>query len=239
MSLEYEILISDKVKRMTLAEAYEYIEAVQSFGGDWPLYLTPRDLLEGEAAYEVESITPMPTTHGAVCFIEVYIDEEATVNQLAERLGFKDHQHVRRALESGTPLHRALPPEFLEKLELRSVIRGFGAEVAVPLEDAVADVGERPAWLREQALIETSLFLVDPEKVKAELDKSMYVGEYLRRLERLFAGSREEVGHLLLLRGEFDAGLSFRDLEEVVGELVERLPARRGALMYSRVVPLA
>lgn len=235
----YEIIVSEKIKRMTIAEAYEYIEAFQSFEGDWPLYLAPRELMEGEREYEVEAITPIPSTHGAVCILEFYLDEELAAKVLSEKLGPKSSEHVKRALEAGVPLHRAVPPAILEEMEeYSSLIKGFRFEAAIPLTRRVEEVPGKPGWIDEHESIEVDLFLIDPDKVKRELDKSLYVGEYLRRLERLSSKCLGEKGWLLLLRGE-DACISLESLEKKLGDIVRQLPARRGAMMYTRIVPLS
>lgn len=237
---EYRILISEKIKQLTIKEAYEYIDAIQSFKGDWPFYLTPKEVLETERRGEVESITPIPTTHGALALLEFYVDERELSERLAELLG-AEAVYVRSALERGVPLHRLAPPHVLEELEeLGDYVKSYLFEAAIPLKrvlgrEAIAELRSFP-WVIEVEALKTEVFGIEPSIVEEELEKSYYVGEYLRRLERLFINATPKESNLVLVRAIGDASKTFEHLERLVGELTRIIPAEELTLMYARLV---
>ena len=238
----YSILITEKVKEMRVAEAYEYIDAIQSFKGDWPLYVTPKELLESEKEYDVESLTPIPATHGALEFLEFYVDEEELAEVLRGLIEEDYISPIMKALEAGVPLHRALPPSILEEFEdFGKLIKNYLIEIALPLREGgdVASMVEGFEWVEEVELFETEVFLVDPDLVEKELEKSYYVGEYLRRLEKLFSSAMETRLHLMLVRGFGEASLTFKDIEKAVEKLLKELPVVRCTTMFTRILPLA
>jgi len=237
---EYRVLISDKVKQLTIKEAYDYIDAIQSFTGDWPLYLAPKEVLEAEGERELESITPIPATYGALAFLEFYVDEEELAEKLARLVGARA-VHIRGALERGVPLHRLAPTHVLEELEgLGEYIVGYLFEAGIPLRrrltgEEVSKLKEVP-WVVEVEVLETVMFGVEPRAVEIELKRSYYVGEYLRRLERLFINAMPKRGSLALIRGTGDASKTLEHLEALLGELVRGIPAEELTLMYARLV---
>lgn len=237
----YRILLGGKVKGMSVAQAFEYIDAIQSFKGDWPLYLTPSAALDVERAVELEGITPLPATHGSLVFIEFYVDEDALASDLSSRLKV-DPAILKSALERGAPLHRLVPGEALEELsELERYVRAFLLEAAVPIERSLTG-GEENAitsleWVTDMDTVEIEVPGVRVELVEAELERAYYVGEYLRRLERLFEKAETVSRHLLLVRGEGEASLKLADLEAMVGQLVRIIPAIKATVMYYRLIP--
>lgn len=237
----YRILLSERVRGMSVAQAFEYVDAIQSFRGEWPLQLTPSLALESEGPVELEGITPLPTTHGALSFIEFYADEEALALHLSGRLKV-DPEVLKRALERGVPLHRLAPPEIVEELgEVGASLRAFLFEAAVPIGRGLTS-GERGAiegldWVTDIDTVEVEVPGVSPELVRAELEKAYYVGEYLRRLERLFESAETVARHLLLVRGEGEASARLTDLEATLEQLVRSAPSIRATVMYYRLVP--
>ncbi|RLF05413.1 MAG: hypothetical protein DRK00_04485 [Thermoprotei archaeon] len=237
---KYRILISDKVKQLTIKEAYEYIDAIQSFKGDWPLYLAPEEVLAAERGGEVESITPIPATYGALAFLEFYVDEERLAEELAKLIR-AEAVYIRGALERGVPLHRLAPAHVLEELEdLGEYIRGYLFEAGIPLERALtkeeASRLEEIPWVTEVEVLETEMFGVEPRAVEEQLERSYYVGEYLRRLERLFMDAAPRKGHLALIRGTGDASNTLEHLESSLEEIVCKISAKEFTLMYARLV---
>ncbi|MEM2186954.1 MAG: hypothetical protein QXF69_09480 [Thermofilaceae archaeon] len=236
----YRILLSERVKGISIAQAFEYIDAIQSFKGDWPLHLTPSVALEAERPVELEGITPIPATHGGLAFIEFYVDEDAVASRLASKLKV-DPEILRGALERGTPLHRLVPGEALEELsELGRYMKAFLFEASVPIERSLTSEEENAItsleWITDMDVVEVEVPGVKAELVEAELEKSYYVGEYLRRLEKLFEKAETVSRRLLLVRGEGEAGLKLADLEVMMGHLVRAIPAVRATVMYYRLI---
>lgn len=234
-------MLSEKVKTLSVAGAFEYIDAIQSFRGEWPLFLAPREAIELERRVEVEGITPIPATHGGLAFIEFYLDEDSISAELARDMGV-DAEVIRSALEKGAPLHRLAPEEALDKLgKVGEFIKLFLFEAALPLVRELTpcelELVERTHWVTEVEQVEVDAIGMDPARVELELERSYYVGEYLRRLEALFSGGGTKVTRLLLVRGEGDAGLTLKQLEGVVDELVHRIPIDRLTVMYYRLIP--
>jgi hypothetical protein len=235
----YRLLLSERVRGMSVAEAFDYIDAIQSFRGDWPLALSPSAALEAEKLVELESLTPIPATHGALAFVEFYADEEGLASSLAGKLGVSP-EVLRSALERGVPLHRLAPPEVVEELEgVGEHLRAFLFEAAVPLGEG--DVrGEALAsleWVTDFEVVEVEVPGLDPEVVERELERSQYVGEYMQRLERLFARAETRARRLLLVRGEGESRMRLIDVEALMAQVVERVPALRVAVMYNRLLP--
>lgn len=224
---------------MSVAEAFEYIDAIQSFKGDWPLILSPSAFFESEKPVELEALTPIPATHGALAFVEFYADEESLASSLAGKLGVSPEVLV-SALERGVPLHRLAPPEVIEELEsVGESLRVFLFEAAVPLGEGSFQSSALSSleWLTDFDVVEVEVPGVDPEAVEAELEKSQYVGEYLRRLEKLFARAETRVNRLLLVRGEGEAKVKLSEVEAMVAQVLERVPAVKVTVMYSRLLP--
>lgn len=223
---------------MSVAEAFDYIDAIQSYKGEWPLILSPSLFFESEQRVEMESLTPIPATHGALAFIEFYTDEEGLASELAGKLGVSP-EVLRSALEKGVPLHRLAPPEVVEELEeVGRYLRAFLFEAAVPVEGAV-DTSALAGleWVTDFDVVEVEVPGVDPELVVAELEKSYYVGDYLRRLERLFERAETRAGRILLVRGEGEAQMKLADVEGAVAKVIELVPAVRATVMYNRLLP--
>lgn len=236
---EYRLLLSERIRGLSVAEAFEYIDAIQSFKGDWPLVLSPSALLESEKPVELEGLTPIPATHGALAFVEFYADEEGLASSLAGKLGVSP-EVLRSALERGVPLHRLAPPEVVEELEnVGNYLRVFLFEAAVPLGEGPLQSSALASleWVTDFDVVEVEVPGVDPEAVLAELEKSQYVGEYLRRLEKLFAGAETKARRLLLVRGEGEAKTKLSEVEAMVAQVVERVPALKTTVMYSRLLP--
>ncbi len=240
MAAGYRLLLSDRVRGLTVAEAFEYVDAIQSYRGDWPLYLAPSAYLEGERPAELEGITPIPATHGALALVEFYVDEEPLSAHLSESLKVSPDV-LRSALERGVPLHRLAPAEVVESLDVRAFLRAFTFEAAIPLRSEpsseLLDSLSRFEWLTDVDVVDVEVPGVDPELAAAELEASYYVGDYLRRLERLFARAATVANHLLLVRGEGLAQMRLTDVEAMVSEIVSVAPAVRAATMYYRLIP--
>ena len=221
-----------------MAEAFDYIDAIQSFKGDWPLALSPSAALESEEPVELESLTPIPATHGALAFVEFYADEEGLASSLAKRLGVSP-EVLKSALERGVPLHRLAPPEVVEELEgLGEYLRVFTFEAAVPLSEGPlqAEALAGLEWVTDFEVVEVEVPGIDPEVVERELERSQYVGEYLQRLERLFARAETRARRLLLVRGEGEARMKLVEVEAMVAQAIELVPALRATVMYNRLL---
>jgi len=234
----YRLLLSERVRGMSVAEAFDYIDAIQSFKGDWPLALSPSAALESEEPVELESLTPIPATHGALAFVEFYADEEGLASSLAKRLGVSP-EVLKSALERGVPLHRLAPPEVVEELEgLGEYLRVFTFEAAVPLSEGPlqAEALAGLEWVTDFEVVEVEVPGVDPEVVERELERSQYVGEYLQRLERLFARAETRARRLLLVRGEGEARMKLVEVEAMVAQAIELVPALRATVMYNRLL---
>ncbi|MEM1509255.1 MAG: hypothetical protein QW291_01000 [Thermofilaceae archaeon] len=237
---DYKILLSEKIKMVSITEVFDYIDAIQSFKGDWPLYLAPREGVESSTRVEMEGVTPLPATHGGFAFIEYYLDEDLASIEIAREIRV-DTEVIRSALEKGVPLHRLVPEEVLDKLDrLGKFIKLFFFEAALPLVRELApcelELVKRLHWVVEFEQVEVDAIGMDPARVELELERSYYVGEYLRRLEALFSGGGAKVTRLLLVRGEGDAGLTLKQLENVVDTLVHKIPVERLTVMYYRLI---
>lgn len=236
---EYRLLLSERIRGLSVAEAFEYIDAIQSFKGDWPLVLSPSALFESEKPLELEGLTPIPATYGALAFIEFYADEEGLASSLAGKLGVSP-EVLRSALERGVPLHRLAPPEVVEELEnVGNYLRVFLFEAAIPLGEGALQSSALASleWVTDFDVVEVEVPGVDPEAVLTELEKSQYVGEYLRRLEKLFARAETKTKRLLLVRGEEEAKTKLSEVEAMVAQVVELVPALKTTVMYSRLLP--
>ncbi|MEM2795480.1 MAG: hypothetical protein QXY49_06470, partial [Thermofilaceae archaeon] len=173
-------------------------------------------------------------------FIEYYLDEDLASIEIAREIRV-DTEVIRSALEKGVPLHRLVPEEVLDKLDrLGKFIKLFFFEAALPLVRELApcelELVKRLHWVVEFEQVEVDAIGMDPARVELELERSYYVGEYLRRLEALFSGGGAKVTRLLLVRGEGDAGLTLKQLENVVDTLVHKIPVERLTVMYYRLI---
>ncbi|MCS7105466.1 MAG: hypothetical protein NZ954_07905 [Thermofilaceae archaeon] len=236
----YKLLLSDRVRELSVAEAFDYIDALQSYKGDWPLYLTPSAILETEKVSEVEGLTPIPATHGALAFIEFYVDEEAIASNLSSKLKVGSDA-LKSALERGVPLHRLVPQEAFGELEnVGSFLKAVLFEATVPVERKLNDEEARAVsdleWVVDFDTVEVEVPGVKPEVVEAELNQAYYVGDYLKRLEKLFSKAEVEAKHLLLVRGEEEAGVKLKEVEALLDKLVRKVTAVRVSVMYYRLL---
>jgi len=236
--VSYEILMPEKIRSLSISEAYEYIEAIQSFPGRWPsiIITLPAEGRRGD----VEGITPLPTTHGALCFPELYLSEDALFSVLSEHMRKADVKGVLRALDRGLPLHKVIPPRLLEEVDrrIRDVIAGLIFEVFIPLRKMPEGLNglEGLGIADSIETFRSVVFPVEPTAVRRALDESYYVGEYLEKLEALFDEVEEMELDILIARGYMKAQNTLLDLEARIEALVERIPALRKALMFTRAI---
>ncbi len=236
--MDYEILLPEKVRSLTLSEAYKYIEAIQSYPGDWRTTIIT--IPHQERIDDVEGITPLPTTYGAICFPELYLNELTLREFLRRYLENSEVESVIDALGKGLYLHKVLPSALLEKIDdkLSDFISGVSFEVFIPLEEKVKE----PDKLRELGIVDlvevfkTSVPVVKPEIVRQALEESHYVGEYLEKLEMLFNEAEELELNILRAEGYVNIDITLSDLEDKIQILVEHIQAMKLVIMFTRAI---
>ncbi len=239
--MDYEIILPLKVRTLTIAKAYKYIEAIQSYPGDWSLVVVTGNVEKLKKARFLEGITPLPTTYGALCFPELYLNDELLVAMLKEKLDEEEVVGIIKAINRGERIHRLIPRSLLREVEQRmtDLIAGADFEVFIPLEEITKELDEivkRINLIEYFELFKTSAFPVEPELVEEILDRAYHVGEYLSGLEKIFDEAKEEELDILRVEGFIKSDMKLKELEETLQSLVDQVPAKRVTLMFTRVI---
>jgi len=234
----YRILLSDKVRRMQIRRAYEYIDAIQSYPSEWAYAFAPREAVE-EGGIKLESINPIPATYGAVDFPELYVDEEKLLEELKQRMKGSYVRAISRALEKGVLPYRALPPETFEEVlkENPGVIAEVLFEAFIPLNLRPENLGFGEGW--EVEVFRTEVQLIEPRLVEEALKEAERVIDYLAELEQLgeSASTIREVW-VLAARRVVSAEKTMEDLEREVEVIIGKLSgvALAMTMLFNRLV---
>ncbi|RLF17733.1 MAG: hypothetical protein DRZ82_09535 [Thermoprotei archaeon] len=239
--MDYKIILPLKIRELTIAKAYRYIEAIQSYPGNWPLIIITGNIEGLSWDQLLEGITPLPTTYGALCFPELYLDDELLIAILRERLSEEVVSGIIKAINRGEEIHRLVPYSLLKDIEQRipEILAGVDFEAFIPLRKEVKKLDEITKnidIIDDIKLFKVGAFPVEPKTIERDLDRAYHVGEYLADLERTFNEVEEEELDILRVGGFVKAGMKLTDLEEELQCLLDRIPARRLTLMFTRVI---
>jgi len=239
--VDYEILLPAKIRSLTVAEAYTYIEAIQSYPGDWPLVIVSGDLQKLDPKSPLEGLTPIPSTYGALCFPELYVDERRLYSLLRNLLDLRSLNSVVEGLRRGVPLERLVPRRIESTLESRlpEFLAGADFEAFIPLKselERLKFLAERYPIIEDVEVFRTTAFPLRPEEVRKVLEESYYVADYLRSLEDMSSKASEIQLTILRLEGFVEASTRLKDLEAHLQEIVSEIPSLRRTLMFTRVL---
>jgi len=236
----YKIILPLRIRSQSIARCYKYIEAIQSYAGNWPSLIITGDPRRLRWDSILEGITPLPTTHGALCFPELYLSDEKLVEFLRSKVRGDIEGYI-NAIKSGEHIHRVIPYSLLKDIEkeLEELIAGMDIEVFIPLRYDIEKIdnliGSIP-FLEEHEVFKASIPLVKSRLIEQALDRAHYVGEYLRELEEIFNEAMEEELYILRLWGFIDASTTLVDLEGQLQRLINKMPIKEGVLMFTRVI---
>ena len=182
----------------------------------------------------------MPTTHGALCFPELYLSDEKLIEFLRRKTKGDVEGYI-NAINSGEHIHKVVSYRLLKDLEeeLEKLIAGMDVEAFIPLRqniERVDDLISNIPFLEGYETFKASVPLVKSRLVEQALDKSHYVGEYLKELEVIFNEATEEELYILRVWGFIDARTTLIYLEERFQKLINKVPTKEGALMFTRII---
>ncbi|RLE81207.1 MAG: hypothetical protein DRJ52_04690 [Thermoprotei archaeon] len=235
---EYEILLIDKIKSRRICKLFTVIEAFQSYDGEWEIILMPKEVAEGDVKEAfLDKASPIPTTHGAILFPDLIVDEKA-LSRLAELPPGEV-----KIIEMGSrPIWLIIREKKLREILVAypEVLKEVSFEIFLPLKTSLpenVDPRDYIPYVDRVEKFKTEVQLLDPKVVKNILNKANYVGEYLEALENAFReNSIEEKLSVLALRGICPANISLKELEKKIKEYVEAAKCfREGTMMFTRI----
>ncbi|RLE76386.1 MAG: hypothetical protein DRJ44_04205 [Thermoprotei archaeon] len=237
--MKFEILLTRKIKDRSILDNIDVIEFIQSYDFDWEFYLI---ISEKSNRVSLEKITPIPSSPGAVSIFYYVYSEEKLVKYLPYSQNVK--QKIKELLEKGYEASKIIDQGVLSNVfeKYRDIIESCFIEVTLPIKSELLTSNIEKliveSLFEEYEIVETEYFYLNPDAVKAILEESDYLHEYLEKLAVYYQKHRlEDKGWILLLRGFFPASATLLELEANVSKIIEKFGESLldRVLLYNRI----